>query len=396
MSNATPRNAIIIGGGLIGLAIARSLTDRGLSDVLVLERHQLAGGGTGKSSGIVRAHYGVPSIAAMAWRSLPVFERLGAEVGFRQVGYSVIVGEENIEPLKANIATHQGLGVDVDLIDNDRLSQLWPMMNTEDVALAAYEPRGGFADATQLALHFGQVARQQGARIRQNTSVARILTEGDKATGVELDDGEVIEADLVVVAAGWWSKKLLGDLDVDFPVEAYRSELLIVDAGEPLPDLPVVSDLVSLQYCRLEGSGQFLVGNSDHADFQKKFVDPDSYSNIAGEASIMKYAEKVMHRFPGFPEPSVTHTYAGVYDVPPDWNPVIAPVGGLDGLVLCAGFAGHGFKISPAVGDLVADLVFEGDSTDADIPAADFRLERFAEGKPLASPHPYIGAGEMR
>jgi sarcosine oxidase, subunit beta len=396
MSNATPRNAIIIGGGLIGLAIARSLTDRGLSDVLVLERHQLASGGTGKSSGIVRAHYGVPSIAAMAWRSLPVFEKLGAEVGFRQVGYTVIVGEENIEPLKANIATHQGLGVDVDLVDNDRLSQLWPMMNTEDVALAAYEPRGGFADATQLALHFGQVARQQGARIRQNTSVARILTEGDKAAGVELDDGEVIEADLVVVAAGWWSKKLLGDLDVDFPVEAYRSELLIVDAGEPLPDLPVVSDLVSLQYCRLEGSGQFLVGNSDHADFQKKFVDPDSYSNIAGEASIMKYAEKVMHRFPGFPEPSVTHTYAGVYDVPPDWNPVIAPVGGLEGLVLCAGFAGHGFKISPAVGDLVADLVFEGDSTDPDIPAADFRLERFAEGKPLASPHPYIGAGEMR
>ena len=396
MSNATPRNAIIIGGGLIGLAIARSLTDRGLSDVLVLERHQLASGGTGKSSGIVRAHYGVPSIAAMAWRSLPVFERLGAEVGFRQVGYTVIVGEENIEPLKANIATHQGLGVEVDLIDNDWLSQLWPMMNTEDVALAAYEPRGGFADATQLALHFGQVARQQGARIRQNTSVARILTEGDRATGVELDDGEVIEADLVVVAAGWWSKKLLGDLDVDFPVEAYRSELLIVDAGEPLTDLPVVSDLVSLQYCRLEGSGQFLVGNSDHADFQKKFVDPDSYSNIAGEASIMKYAEKVMHRFPGFPEPSVTHTYAGVYDVPPDWNPVIAPVGGLDGLVLCAGFAGHGFKISPAVGDLVADLVFEGDSTDPDIPAADFRLERFAEGKPLSSPHPYIGAGEMR
>jgi glycine/D-amino acid oxidase-like deaminating enzyme len=171
---------------------------------------------------------------------------------------------------------------------------------------------------------------------------------------------------------------------------------MIVDAGVPLPDLPVVSDLISLQYCRLEGSGQFLVGNSDHADFDGKFVDPDRYSNIAAEASIEKYAEKLMHRFPGFPDPSVTHTYAGVYDVPPDWNPVIAPVGGVDGLILCAGFAGHGFKISPAVGDLVADLVLEGDSTDPDIPASDFRLERFAEGKPLNSLHPYVGAGEMR
>jgi sarcosine oxidase subunit beta len=390
------RKAIVIGGGLIGLSIARAITERGLSDVLVLERHQLASGGTGKSSGIVRAHYGVPSIAAMAWRSVPLFEELGAEVGFRQVGYTVIVGAENVEPLKANTAMHQSLGIEVDLIDNAKLQAMWPMMETSDVALAAYEPRGGFADATQLALHFSQKARDKGAKIRQNTPVARILTEGDNVTGVELEGGEILEADLVIAATGWWSKKLMTDLAIDLPIEAYRSELLIVDAGEPLPDVPVVSDLVSLQYCRLEGAGQFLVGNSDHADFQKKFVDPDNYSNIAADASVEKYAEKVMHRFPGFPDPSVTHTYAGVYDVLPDWNPVIAPVGGIEGLVLCAGFAGHGFKIAPAVGDLIADLVFEGDSTDPDIPASDFRLERFAEGNLLSSLHPYVGAGEMR
>jgi sarcosine oxidase subunit beta len=396
MTGPSGPKAVIVGGGLSGLSIARALTGRGVSDVLVLERHSLASGGTGKSSGVVRAHYGVPSITAMAWRSLPIFEELGDAVGFRQVGYTVIVGEENVEPLEANTAMHQGLGIDVDLISPDKLAALWPHMNVDDVVLASYEPRGGFADATQLALHFGQVARDKGAKVRQNTPVARILTEGDRVTGVELDGGEVIEADIVIVASGWWSSKLLVDLGIDFPIEAYRSELIIVDAGEPLPNLPVVSDLVSLQYGRLEGSGQFLVGNSDHADFQKKFVDPDNYSNIAAEASIERYAEKLMHRFPGFPELSVTHTYAGVYDVPPDWNPVIAPVGGVDGLILCAGFTGHGFKISPAVGELVADLVLEGDSTDPDIPASDFRLERFAEGKPLTSLHPYGGAGEMR
>lgn len=392
----TATKAVVIGGGLIGLSIARALTERGLSDVLVLERHQLAGGGTGKSSGIVRAHYGVPSIAAMAWKSVPVFEELGAEVGFRQVGYTVIVGEENVGPLKDNTAMHQGLGIEVDLIDTDQLASMWPHMFVDDVASASYEPRGGFADATQLALHYGQKARAHGAKIRQNTPVARILTEGDRTTGVELETGEVVEADLVIVAAGWWSAGLLAGLGIDFPVEAYRSELIIVDTGSPLPDLPVVSDLVSLQYCRLEGAGQFLVGNSDHADFMHKFVDPDKYSNIAADSSVETYAEKLIHRFPGFPDPSVTHTYAGVYDVPPDWNPVIGPVGDVEGLVLCAGFAGHGFKISPAVGDLVADLVLEGDSTDPDVPAHDFRLSRFAEGKPLASLHPYVGAGEMR
>jgi glycine/D-amino acid oxidase-like deaminating enzyme len=394
-ANSGPKT-IVVGGGLIGLSIARALTERGVTDVLVLERHSLASGGTGKSSGIVRAHYGVPSLAAMAWRSVPVFEELGDEVGFRQVGYTVIVGEENVAPLQANTAMHRSLGIDVDLIDRDRLRELWPMMNVDDVALASFEPRGGFADASQLALHYGRRARENGARIRQHTPVSRLLTEGDKVTGVELEGGETIDADLVIVAAGWWTSKLVADIGVDLPMNAYRSELLIVDAGEPLPNLPVVSDLISLQYCRLEGAGQFLVGNSDHTDSSAKFVDPDRYSNVASEASIEKYAEKLMHRFPGFPDPSVTHTYAGVYDVPPDWNPVIAPVNSVDGLILCAGFAGHGFKISPAVGDLVADLVTEGDSTDPDVPVSDFRLERFAEGAPLTSRHPYFGAGEMR
>jgi len=392
----TGRRVVVVGGGLIGLSIARALTARGIGDVLVLERGLLAGGGTGKSSGIVRAHYGVPSIAKLSWNSVPTMEALGADIGFRQVGYSVIVGADNTAALAANIARQQALGIETELIDVDRLAALWPLMETGDVAAAAYEPRGGFADATQLALHFGRVARDGGARIRQNTPVARILTAGDRATGVELASGEVIEADEVVVAAGWFSARLLAGLGVDFPCEAYRSELLVVDAGAPLPDLPVVSDLVSLQYARVEGSGQFLVGNSDHEAAENRSVDPDHYSNVAAEATVEKYAGKVLHRFPGFPDPSVSHTYAGVYDVPPDWNPVIQPLAAVAGLTLAAGFAGHGFKMSPAVGDLVADLLLEGDSTDPDIPAADFRLERFAEGDLLTSPHPYVGAGEMR
>lgn len=395
MPGHAANRVVVVGGGLIGLSIARALTERGVGDVVVLERGGLAGGGTGKSSGIVRAHYGVPSIAAMAWRGVPLFEKLADAIGFRQVGYSVIVGEENEAALRANIDAHQALGVEAEMLDVDRLAAMWPMMHLDDVAAVGYEPRGGYADATQLALHFGQLARDRGARVRQHCPVARVLTSGDGVTGVELASGEVVAADTVIVAAGWWSAALLADVGVDFPVEGYRSELLVVDAGVPLTDLPVVSDLISLQYCRIEGAGRFLVGNSDHGEPENRYVDPDAYSNIAGEAGIEKYAEKVLHRFPGFPDPSVTHSYAGVYDVPPDWNPVIAPVGP-EGLVLAAGFAGHGFKISPAVGDLVADLVLEGDSTDSDIPAADFRLERFAEGAPLTSAHSYLGAGEMR
>ncbi|OHV34787.1 MULTISPECIES: NAD(P)/FAD-dependent oxidoreductase [Pseudofrankia] len=389
----TGGRVVIVGGGLIGLSIARALTTRGVRDVLVLERATLASGGTGKSSGIVRCHYGVPSLAAMAWRSLPVFEELGAAVGFRQVGYLVAVGAGNAEPLRANTEIHQRLGIDVEMISHDRAAGLWPYLRLDDLAAFSYEPRGGYADASQLANHFGREARDGGARIRQGTPVARVLTRGDAVTGVELAGGDVVDADVVVVAAGWWSGGLMAGVGVDLPVQSVRSELLVVDAGEPLRDLPVLSDLVSLQYARIEGSGELLVGNSDHS--QPSFADPDDYSNQASEAGLERAAEKVLHRFDGFPEPSVAHTYAGCYDVTPDWNPVVAPAGAA-GLFLAAGFSGHGFKISPAVGVLMADLVLDGDSHDPDIPGADFRLERFAEGNPLTSRFPYVGAGEMR
>ena len=157
--------------------------------------------------------------------------------------------------------------------------------------------------------------------------------------------------------------------------------------------MPVFSDLVSLQYIRSEGSGELLFGNSDLAVLEP--TDPDRYSNRATEAFIDVTVEKVGTRLPGLTNPSIASTYAGCYDVTPDFNPAISETP-IEGLVVAAGFSGHGFKISPSVGRLVADLVVDGTSSDPDIPESDFRLSRFAEGDLLTSPHPYVGAGQMR
>jgi sarcosine oxidase subunit beta len=384
---------VIIGGGIIGLSTARSLAGRGVMDILVMDRSTLASGGTGKSSGIVRSHYGVPSLAAMAWKSLPYFESAGEAVGFNQVGYVVGVGSDNAPALQANTAMHRSLGIDVDTVTLDQVARLWPYADLDDFAAFSYEPRGGYADASQTALAFGREARDLGTRIRQSTPVARLATSGDQIRGVLLSDGSTVAADVVIVAAGAWSAELLAAVGVTFPVRAERAELVMVDAGEPLRGLPVLSDLVSLQYARSEGSGQLLVGSSDHS--KPEYADPDNYSNRASEAGLQKAAEKILHRFPKFANPRVSTTYAGCYDVTPDYNPVIAPLGP-KGLYLAAGFSGHGFKISPAVGELMADLVLDGDSRDAQIPAHDFRLSRFDDGQLLKSEHSYVGAGEMR
>jgi sarcosine oxidase, subunit beta len=391
-------DVVIVGGGLEGCSAAWSLTQRGITDVTIVERDTVGCGGTGKSSGVVRCHYGVSSLAAMATRSLDLFENadeiLGEDVGFHQTGYVVGVGPHNVEAIHASLDAQRAVGVRTEDISRDDVQRLWPVADLEPFAAFAWEARGGYGDAYQTAQAFAAAARRQGVRLRQGATVTELVTDKGRAAGVRLADGSVISADTVVVAAGPWSVPLLAPHGIDLPITVHREQIVLIDPGQDLGDIPVFSDLVSLQYIRPEGSdGQILFGNSDLAELEP--ADPDNYLNRATDDFIELTIDKVGTRLPGLENPSIASTYAGCYDVTPDFNPVISRTP-IDGLITAAGFSGHGFKIAPAVGRLIADLVVDEISSDADIPADDFRLSRFAEGKLLTSPFPYVGAGQMR
>jgi glycine/D-amino acid oxidase-like deaminating enzyme len=346
----------------------------------------------------VRCHYGVSSLAAMATRALDVLENaeevLGTDIGFHQTGYVVGVGPENVDALHASMADQRAVGVKTEDIDVSEVAELWPVADLDPFAAFAWEARGGYGDAYQTAQAFSAAARRAGVRLRQGTTVTAINAAGGRATGVTLADGTEIAADHVVLAAGPWSVPLLAAHGVELPITVHREQIVLVDPGQDLGPVPVFSDLISLQYIRPEGPGELLFGNSDLSVLEP--ADPDRYSNQATPRAIDIAVEKVGTRLPGLADPAISSTYAGCYDVTPDFNPVISRVEGLDGLVAAAGFSGHGFKISPAVGRLAADLVVDGRSSDSDIPETDFRLARFAEGALLRSPHPYVGAGQMR
>jgi glycine/D-amino acid oxidase-like deaminating enzyme len=389
---------LVVGGGLEGLAIAWSLALRGATDVIVVERHSLCSGMTAKSSAVVRCHYGNTSLAAMAWYGVEVFERaeelFGDDIGFRQCGYVVGVGDDDVDALKANVAMQQGLGIEVDFVGHDAIAELWPGASLDDFAAFAYEPRGGRGEAYNTGMAYAAAARALGVQIRQQTRVAGLLSHADGPVyGAALADGSEIHSDTVILAAGPWAPELGATVGVDIPVRTQRAQVVLVDQGEPTPPVPVFSDLVGLQYICREPNGDLLVGNSDHSAPQ--FVDPDDYPNRADDDAIETAVTKLGHRLPAMPDPRISSTYGGGYDVTPDYNPIIGPAP-RDGLFLATGFSGHGFKISPAVGRLAADLLVDGVTELADVTASDFRYSRFAEGDPLTSPHPYVGAGTMR
>lgn len=390
-------DVVIVGGGLEGAAAAWALSQRGVTDVTVLERNTVGSGMTGKSSGIVRCHYGVSSLAAMATVGLEVFEKaeqyFGTDIGFRQTGYVVGVGEPNVDNLRKSLAAQREVGVQTEEIDASEVAKLWPWADLEPFAAFGWEARGGYGDAYQTAQAFAVTARAAGVRLRQGANVSALMLDGDRITGVELADGTRISAGTVVVATGAWTRPLLASYGVDVPIRVVREQIVTISPGVPIGAVPVFSDLVSLQYVRPELGGEILFGNSDLA--QCELADPDEYLNRATDDFVDLTVDKVGTRFPGFGDAAITGSYAGCYDVTPDWNPVISTTG-IENLIVAAGFSGHGFKIAPAVGKLVADLVTDGRSSDARIPEADFRLSRFAEDNLLKSRYPYVGAGEMR
>jgi sarcosine oxidase subunit beta len=397
VSSGDSAEVVIVGAGVNGLSTARALVELGVSDVVVLDRATVGSGGSGKSSGIVRCHYGIPSLAAMAWHSLAVLahaeEILGAESGYHRTGYLVGVAPENLGALRANVAMHRSLGIDVDLVGHDTAHALWPSADLSDFAEFAYEPQGGYGDGHQTAHAFSVAARRGGARLRQNCPVVEIEVKGDRVSAVRLGSGERIATRCVVLAAGPWSVPLAASIGIELPIRAQRAQILLVDPGQPVGHVPVFSDLISLQYVRPEGATSILVGDSDHS--HPEWSDPDRYRERATEEELTQMIPKFTQRFPGLGAARLSSSYAGCYDVTPDYNPIIS-TSSVDGVWLCAGFSGHGYKISPSVGELMADVITMGHSRHLDIDHTQFRWERFSAHDHLVSPHPYAGAGQMR
>src|SRR5258708_6880511 len=163
-------DVVIVGGGIEGAAAAWALSHRGITDVVVVERNTVASGMTGKSSGIVRCHYGVTSLAAMATVGLEVFEKadeiFGTDIGFRQTGYVVGVGEPNVESLRKSLAAQRAVGVQTQEIDASEVARMWPFADLSPFAAFGWEARGGYGDGYQAAQAFAVAPRTTGERIR--------------------------------------------------------------------------------------------------------------------------------------------------------------------------------------------------------------------------------------
>ena len=372
-------DAVIIGGGVMGTSILYNLATRGVRSPILLERDTLGSGSTGRSSGAVRMHYSTTVNAHLAWESLKIFRNWddavgGGDCGFVHTGYMVFVPEESHEGLKHNIALQQAVGIETEIITKEEAQELAPAFDYADGESYAWEPQSGHADPSGTAMAYAARSREMGAEIILESPVTDVEIENGRVVAVNTAT-ERYEAPIVVIATGPWSGRFMARLGYDLPLEATRHEVFLIRRPmDRLPFHPGGGDMANLTYFRPEGSDLTLVGNGNAEDV----ADPDDYSPTIHADHLEDVWLRLARRIPDIADGELFTGYAGLYTSTPDLHPIIDRVDGIDGLYLCTGFSGHGFKLAPAIGICVAQMMLDGESKLVDF--TPLRMSRFADG----------------
>ena len=389
-SSSLPKTAdvVILGAGVMGTSIAFHLSKRKAGKIVVIDKDHVGRGGSGRSSGLIRMHYSFPAEVEFALISLRMFQNWQEVVGtpgdFRRTGFVRIVHPNETARLKLNVEMQRELGATVELIDKHQLRELEPDWNVDDVELAAYEPDSGYGDGAGAAGDFLSAARDMGTIYASRTQATALHIHDNCVCGVVTDKG-AISSPMVIAATGPWTRPLLQEAGYDLPIECeYHQVAILRNASDMKGGGCACIDSVTATYFRSDAHDKFLVGDF----YGKRPVDPDNFPQRASDESLEEIIERACRRVPNLEEAEVMRGVTGVYDMTPDSRPLLGEIPGIRGLHLCAGFSGMGFKISPAIGLVMSELVLDGKASSVDI--GPFRPSRFAENAPIKAEYEYV------
>jgi sarcosine oxidase subunit beta len=374
---------IIVGAGVMGASIAFHLTQRGVRDILILEKSHLAAGASGKTGALLRQHYSNIPELMLVHRSVQMFrdwnEIVGGDCGYEGTGLIATVyqsgpDDPNVSRMYANVAKQRQVGIRSEVVTAAQLKELQPFDDVTDIVCAAYESEGGVVDAVATVRSLIAAAVDRGARLREGVTVTAIRSGGGYVGGVETSEGPV-DAPVVVACANTWSRPLLETAGVDVPIEVMRVPVAILERPPAMAAGHMAYvDTAAGMFCRMWKPGQTLAGvaTAEH----HSYVDPDTYDQAVDAAYGAAAIAQIAKRMPPMREARFVTGWAGLYDMSPDTHPILDCAPDVDGLWLLAGFSGAGFKKAPAIGECMAQRIVGQE------PAVDltpFRLSRFAD-----------------
>lgn len=375
MSKATA-DVVVIGAGINGASCAFHLAERGAS-VVVLDRESApAMGSTGKSAAGVRVQFTTEANVRLSLYSLPVYrtfaENFGHDIGYRDIGYLLLVPEERWASHERSVELQKRLGAPVEVLSPDDAQRHVPF-STDGLAAATYGPWDGVIDPHMACLAWVAMAKEHGAVFRTGEEVSSIRRDGDGWT-VTTDRGQVGAAALVN-AAGAWSGDVGRLAGLDVPVGPKRIQIFLSAPVRDERTYPLTIDLATGVYLRSEGDRVlFGLDNLDQPFGYTEGVDPEWLEHVLLTG---------VGRFPWWEEMGIdmAGSWWGYYGVSPDNSPIIGRHPGADDWIDACGFSGHGIMHAPATGIAVAETILDGAPTTVDV--THFRHDRFGSDVPV-------------
>ncbi|MCD2205262.1 NAD(P)/FAD-dependent oxidoreductase [Halobacterium sp. KA-6] len=371
---------VVIGGGIIGIASAYYLRQKG-AKVILLEKGTLGSGSTDRANGGIRAQFSSPVSAKLSKESIEVWESFEDEfetdIAYRKPGYMFLArNEETAAQLEENVKRQNEVGVDSEFLEAEEAAELCPGLNSDNYVAASYLGTDGVADPHLALQGFSKAADEAGVDIRTKTEAIDIQQDSTgQVSGVKTAD-EIIEADYVVDAAGPWAPRVAEFVGVDLPISPKLRHLMVAQPDTAVDEtVPFTIDQDRGVHFRPERNGAVVCGG--HFDDSDPDQNPDAYSKqvtLDWSAKVIEELSDVAGYFG--PETVVKEGWGGLYSVTPDHHPIIEEV--TPGFVVAAGFSGHGFMQSPAAGQLVSEVIMDGSPSLIDI--SKLTADRFDRG----------------
>ncbi len=380
-------DVVVVGAGIMGLAVAYHLAELGVTKVTVVDRSYLCGGASGRNGGGVRAQFSSEANVRIMQESIRLCRefahKMRINVWFRQGGYLFLARTPAIrERLEKSVALQNDCGLATRMLTPAEARRIVPELDVSDIEAASFNADDGVVFPWPFVWGYAQAAQKLGVEIVTWHEVEAFDCTGSRIDAVRLrrcgppghDEQETatIRTHRVVNAAGAWSPEVARLLGVELPNTPHRHEICSTEPLKPWLK-PLVADLSDGLYFSQSTRGEIVGGIGN--EYVPSGLDQNSSPGFLG-----KYARSLVRACPVLSRVKVLRQWAGCYDLTPDSNPIVGPVDGVDDFFQASGFMGHGFMMAPVVGKLLAELVARPEQA-APVPMFErWNLRRFTSG----------------
>lgn len=378
---------VIVGGGVVGASVAFHLAARGCRDVVVLERGARAGeGSTGRATGGFRAQFGTRVNVELSMLSreklLRFRDETGVDPGFSQCGYVFIAcNEEELAALISAQDVQRECGLtEAHAVNAETVARLNPAVNTDDVCGGVYCPTDGYIRPLEILRGYTEAAARLGVRFERGVEVEGFRkSEDGTIESVRTSLGE-FSARAFVNAAGAWAGRVGRMAGVSVPVTPLRRQVAITGPCELLPEEMPMTIFVGDGFHLRVRDGRVLLLWPDEPRTE------DAFQTEVEDEWVSEVVRRARERVPCLRDVEVERgaCWAGLYEMSPDRHAILGRAEGLENFYLANGSSGHGVMHSPALGQLLSEIILDGEAATLDVNS--LRPSRFNEGKPNTGP----------